>query len=127
MNKKFMTPLVFVVITSIFVFTGLGYGNINNKAKELGKKELSKYLVECNKVWYIQPVTRGGPVELRRKGSIGLNVIPLTESDLETQMDKVSYVMGHNIANNFKDQKINIQIDAFIQGIRSEERRVGKE
>lgn len=42
----------------------------------------------------------------------------LSKSGLETQMDKVSYVMGHNIANNFKDQKIDIQMEAFIQGIK---------
>jgi len=51
-------------------------------------------------------------------GLIACGKKELSRSDLETQMDKVSYVMGHNIANNFKDQKIDIQMDAFIKGIK---------
>ncbi len=51
-------------------------------------------------------------------GLIACGKKELSRSDLETQMDKVSYVMGHNIANNFKDQKIDIQMDEFIQGIK---------
>ena len=51
-------------------------------------------------------------------GLIACGKKELSKSDLETQMDKVSYVMGHNIANNFKDQKIDIQMDTFIQGIK---------
>lgn len=51
-------------------------------------------------------------------GLIACGKKALSKSDLETQMDKVSYVMGHNIANNFKDQKIDIQMEAFIQGIK---------
>lgn len=51
-------------------------------------------------------------------GLIACGKKELSKSDLETQMDKVSYVMGHNIANNFKDQKIDIQMDAFIKGIK---------
>ncbi len=51
-------------------------------------------------------------------GLIACGKKELSKSDLETQMDKVSYVMGHNIANNFKDQKIDIQMNAFIQGIK---------
>jgi len=51
-------------------------------------------------------------------GLIACGKKELSKSDLETQMDKVSYVMGHNIVNNFKDQKIDIQMDAFIQGIK---------
>ena len=51
-------------------------------------------------------------------GLIACGKKELSKSDLETQMDKVSYVMGHNIANNFKDQKIDIQMEVFIQGIK---------
>jgi len=51
-------------------------------------------------------------------GLIACGKKKLSKSDLETQMDKVSYVMGHNIANNFKNQKIDIQMEAFIQGIK---------
>jgi len=51
-------------------------------------------------------------------GLIACGKKELSKSDLETKMDKVSYVMGHNIANNFKDQKIEIQMDAFVQGIK---------
>lgn len=51
-------------------------------------------------------------------GLIACGKKELSKSNLEAQMDKVSYVMGHNIANNFKDQKIDIQMEAFIQGIK---------
>jgi len=51
-------------------------------------------------------------------GLIACGKKELSKSDLETQMDEVSYIMGHNIANNFKDQKIDIQMDTFIQGIK---------
>jgi len=51
-------------------------------------------------------------------GLIACGKKKLSKSDIETQMDKVSYVMGHNIANNFKNQKIDIQMEAFIQGIK---------
>jgi len=51
-------------------------------------------------------------------GLIACGKKELSKSGLETQMEKVSYVMGHNIANNFKDQKIDIQMEAFIQGIK---------
>jgi len=33
-------------------------------------------------------------------GLIACGKKELSKSDIETQMDKVSYVMGHNIANN---------------------------
>jgi len=51
-------------------------------------------------------------------GLIACGKKEFSKSDLETQMDKISYVMGHNVINNFKDQKIDIQMDAFIQGIK---------
>ncbi len=51
-------------------------------------------------------------------GLIACGKKELSKSGLETQMEKVSYLMGHNIANNFKDQKIDIQMEAFIQGIK---------
>jgi len=51
-------------------------------------------------------------------GLIACGKNELSKSGLETQMEKVSYVMGHNIANNFKDQQIDIQMEAFTQGIK---------
>jgi len=39
-------------------------------------------------------------------------------AQLDTQKDKVSYSIGHNIGNNLKRKKIDVTPDALVQGIR---------
>lgn len=41
-----------------------------------------------------------------------------TKSDLNTQMDSVSYAIGMDVGNNFKKQMVEIEPDAFFKGIK---------
>jgi len=56
-------------------------------------------------------------------GLLGFNNISIVEkavaaAQLDTQKDKVSYSIGHNIGNNLNKQKIDVTPDALVQGIR---------
>jgi len=56
-------------------------------------------------------------------GLLGFNNIDIVEKavaavQLDTQKDKVSYSIGHNIGNNLKRKKIDVTPDALVQGLR---------
>lgn len=83
MEEKMNKPRFFsvlIVFLSILLLVNPGFTAENNKVRELGEKELSKYLVKCGDSWYIKRIT-AGLVELRREGSIDLREMVLSESD----------------------------------------------
>jgi len=71
---------VLIVFLSILLVVNPGFTTENSKARELGEKELSKYLVKCGDNWYIKRIT-AGLVELRGEGNIDLKEMALSESD----------------------------------------------
>jgi len=82
-GKKMNKPRFFsvlIVFLSILLLVNSGFTVENSKARELGEKELSKYLVKCGDNWYIKR-RAVGLVGLRREGNIDLREMVLSESD----------------------------------------------
>jgi FKBP-type peptidyl-prolyl cis-trans isomerase FklB len=52
------------------------------------------------------------------KKAAGPKIIMRKVGSLKTEMDKVSYAIGVQLATNFKKQGIDIKIDKFVQGIK---------
>lgn len=49
---------------------------------------------------------------------VGCQSQAVEKAKMETQVEKVSYSIGLDIGRNFKDQKIDVDTDAIIQGIK---------
>ena len=80
-KSRFFSQLI--VLLSILIISNWGCGsknNMNSMARQLGEKELSKYVVKCGNSWYISE-SQDGLVELGGKGLISLKEEELTESD----------------------------------------------
>ena len=48
----------------------------------------------------------------------GVEVVAKESISLETEMEKISYIIGTQIARNFKSQEIEVNVDSLAQGIK---------
>jgi FKBP-type peptidyl-prolyl cis-trans isomerase FklB len=42
----------------------------------------------------------------------------IQKDDLDTEVSRISYILGHDIGKNFQERKIEIELDPLFQGIR---------
>jgi LemA protein len=116
-----------VLFLSILVSASWAISAENKKARELGEKELGKYVIKCGDSWYVKRAA-SGPFELKRNGITILKEKTLSESDKLNGIEywgvlEFSYYgpqreygyISETAKGWSKWEEVNINIDIWIQ------------